>query len=104
MGRGNTCELGRSDQTDPIVYGAARNPWDPSLAPGASSGSSAAAVAAEVVSRSVRDNAAAPDVSSGPAGGDVVPLARAQRPFLEEISREPAGLRVALCTPISGGE
>ena len=52
------------------------------------------------MSRSVRDNAAALDVSSGPAGGDFVPLARPQRPFLEEVSREPAGLRIALCTRI----
>ena len=151
VGRGNTCELGLSGQTDPIVFGAARNPWDPSLAPGASSGGSAAAVAAGVVplahgndgggsirmpaaycglvglkpsrgrnplgpptfgdgahpvvahhvmSRSVRDNAAALDVSSGPVGGDFVPLARPLRPFLEEVSREPAGLRIALCTRI----
>ena len=49
VGRGNTCELGLSGQTDPVVFGAARNPWDPSLAPGASSGGSAAAVAAGVV-------------------------------------------------------
>ena len=151
VGRGNTCELGLSGQTDPVVFGAARNPWDPSLAPGASSGGSAAAVAAGVVplahgndgggsirmpaaycglvglkpsrgrnplgpptfgdgahpvvahhvmSRSVRDNAAALAVSSGPAGGDFVPLARPPRPFLEEVSREPAGLRIALCTRI----
>ena len=29
-----------------------------------------------------------------------MPLARPQRPFLEEVSREPVGLRIALCTRI----
>ena len=150
-GRGNTCELGLSGQTDPIIYGAARNPWDLSVSPGASSGGSAAAVAAGVVplahgndgggsirmpaafcglvglkpsrgrnplgaptygdgahpvvahhvmSRSVRDNAAALDVSSGPTGSDFVPLARPQHSFLDEVSNEARGLRIALCTRI----
>ena len=151
VGRGNTSELGLSGQTDPIIYGAAHNPWDLTVTPGASSGGPAAAVAAGVVplahgndgggsirlpaafcglvglkpsrgrnplgpptfgdgahpvvahhvmSRSVRDNAAALDVSSGPAGGDFVPLARPQRSFLDEVSNEPKGLRIALCTRI----
>ena len=151
MGRGNTCELGLSGQTDPAIYGAARNPWDLSVSPGASSGGSAAAVAAGVVpiahgndgggsirmpaafcglvglkpsrgrnplgaptfgdgahpvvahhvmSRSVRDNAAALDVSSGPKGGDFIPLARPQRSFLDEVANESGGLRIALCTRI----
>ena len=151
VGRGNTCELGLSGQTDPAIYGAARNPWDLSVSPGASSGGSAAAVAAGVVpiahgndgggsirmpaafcglvglkpsrgrnplgaptfgdgahpvvahhvmSRSVRDNAAALDVSSGPNGGDFIPLARPQRSFLDEVANESGGLRIALCTRI----
>ena len=151
VGRGNTSELGLSGQTDPILYGAARNPWDLSVAPGASSGGPAAAVAAGVVplahgndgggsirlpaafcglvglkpsrgrnplgaptfgdgahpvvahhvmSRSVRDNAAALDVSSGPTGGDFVPLARPPRSFLDEVANEPKRLRIALCTRI----
>ena len=53
-----------------------------------------------VMSRSVRDNAAALDVSSGPTGGDFVPLARPQRSFLDEVSNEPTSLRIALCTRI----
>lgn len=151
VGRGNTCELGLSGQTDPAIYGAARNPWDPSVSPGASSGGSAAAVAAGVVplahgndgggsirmpaafcglvglkpsrgrnplgpptdgdgahpivahhvlSRTVRDNAAALDASSGPTGSDFVPLARPKRTFLDETSTEPKRLRIALCTQI----
>ena len=149
VGRGNTCELGLSGQTDPVIYGAARNPWDLSRSPGASSGGSAAAVAAGIVplahgndgggsirmpagfcglvglkpsrgrnplgpptqgdganaviahhvlSRSVRDTAAALDASSGPTGGDFVPLSRPDRPFLQEVRTAPGKLRIALCT------
>ena len=151
VGRGNTCELGLSGQTDPVIYGAARNPWDLSRSPGASSGGSAAAVAAGIVplahgndgggsirmpaafcglvglkpsrgrnplgsplegdgahavvahhvlSRTVRDNAAALDVSCGPTGADFIPLGRPARPFLDEIEIEPGRLRIALCTRI----
>jgi amidase len=130
-----------------------RNPWNPALSPGASSGGSAAAVAAgivplghandgggsirmpaawcglaglkpsrgrnplvappvgdgpygicahHVVTRTVRDLAAALDVSSGPTGGDYIPLARPHRSFLEEVSIEPGCLRIALCTRFPG--
>ena len=151
VGRGNTCELGLSGQCDPVVFGPTHNPWDLSRSPGASSGGSAAAVAAGVVplahgndgggsirmpaafcglvglkpsrgrnplgpptegdgfhpvvahhvlSRSVRDTAAALDVSSGPSAGDFIPLRRPARPFLEEVASEPKKLRIALCTRI----
>ena len=151
VGTGNSSELGLSGQTDPIVYGAAHNPWDLSRAPGASSGGSAAAVAAGIVplahgndgggsirlpaaycslvglkpsrgrnplgpptagdcahpviahhvlSRSVRDSAAALDASSGPVGGDFIPLAAPLGSFLDEVRREPGRLRIALCTRI----
>jgi len=151
VGRGNTCELGLSGQTDPVVYGAARNPWDTSVSPGASSGGSAAAVASGIVplahgndgggsirmpaafcslvglkpsrgrnplgppthgdgahpvvahhvlSRTVRDNAAALDASSGPTGSDFVPLAQPNRSFVSEVCTQPERLRIALCTRI----
>jgi amidase len=44
--------------------------------------------------------AAALDVSSGPTGSDYIPLARPRRSFLEEVSVEPARLRIALCTRV----
>jgi amidase len=49
VGKTNTPEWGMRPVTEPELYGPARNPWDPSLTPGGSSGGSAAAVAAGMV-------------------------------------------------------
>src|SRR5581483_9080605 len=49
LGKTNTPELGQSPTTEPAVFGACRNPWDPGRTPGGSSGGSAAAVAAGLV-------------------------------------------------------
>jgi amidase len=45
----NAPEFGILAHTEPSLYGAARNPWNPDHTPGGSSGGSAAAVAARIV-------------------------------------------------------
>ena len=49
LGKTNTPEFGVAFTTEPRLHGATRNPWDPELSPGGSSGGSAAAVAAGYV-------------------------------------------------------
>lgn len=48
-GRTNTPELALSFTSEPVLHGAAHNPWDPSRSPGGSSGGAAAVVAAGIV-------------------------------------------------------
>jgi amidase len=49
IGKTNTPELAMRPVTEPARFGPARNPWDPRLSAGGSSGGSAAAVAADIV-------------------------------------------------------
>ncbi len=49
MGKTNTPEMGVSPACEPVLHGAARNPWNPERSPGGSSGGAAAAVAARLV-------------------------------------------------------
>jgi len=49
LGRTATPELGFAATTESILTGATRNPWDPNLIAGGSSGGSAAAVAAGII-------------------------------------------------------
>jgi amidase len=56
-----------------------------------------------VVSRSVRDSAAALDATAGPAVGDPYYPPPPARPFLEEVGAPPARLRIALTTEAFGG-
>jgi aspartyl-tRNA(Asn)/glutamyl-tRNA(Gln) amidotransferase subunit A len=46
LGKTNTSELGHKGITDNPLFGRTRNPWNPALTPGGSSGGAAAAVAA----------------------------------------------------------
>ena len=49
LGKTNTPEFGIPPTTEPVAYGATRNPWNPERTPGGSSGGSAAAVASRMV-------------------------------------------------------
>ena len=48
LGKTNTSEFGHKAFTESPLFGITRNPWDPSLTPGGSSGGGAAAVASGV--------------------------------------------------------
>ncbi|MEE9301412.1 MAG: amidase family protein [Alphaproteobacteria bacterium] len=71
-----------------------RNP----LVPPAEGEAAYGLLAHHVIARSVRDSAAALDVTSGPTGGDYIALPKPERPFLEEVTCPPERLRIALCT------
>ena len=49
LGKTNTPEFGLSFTTEPVLHGAARNPWNPAHSTGGSSGGAAALVAARVL-------------------------------------------------------
>jgi amidase len=49
IGKTNTPEFGAGSQTFNQVFGTTRNPWDPGLTPGGSSGGAAAAVASGMI-------------------------------------------------------
>ena len=53
------------------------------------------AVVEHVITRSVRDSAAALDAIAGPDAGAPYLIASPERPFLEEVRREPRRLRIA---------
>ncbi|WP_043342449.1 amidase [Belnapia moabensis] len=57
VGKTNTPEFALSGRTDSPLHGPARNPWDPNLTPGGSSGGSVAAIASGMVPLSLATDA-----------------------------------------------
>jgi len=53
------------------------------------------AVASHVITRSVRDSAAMLDATQGPDAGAPYTLAPPERPYLQEITRDPGSLKIA---------
>jgi Asp-tRNA(Asn)/Glu-tRNA(Gln) amidotransferase A subunit family amidase len=49
IGRSNSPEFGLNPNTEPLLYGSCRNPWNLDYSPGGSSGGAAAAVAAGIL-------------------------------------------------------
>jgi amidase len=152
MGKTNTPEFGLLPTTEPELYGVTRNPWNPELGSGGSSGGACAAVAAgivpvahandgggsiripasacglvglkptrgrnsmapagdmangivaqHVVSRTVRDSAALLDATHGAMPGDPYFPAPPERPYAQEVRRDPGKLRIAFSSlPLTG--
>ncbi|MEK6805843.1 MAG: amidase [Pseudomonadota bacterium] len=72
-----------------IKPGRGRTPWGPAM-----SEAMHGAAMNHVVSRSVRDSAAMLDATHGSEPGSLCHLAPPERPYLEEVMREPGRLRI----------
>ena len=146
FGRTASPEFGLSTTTESALHGQTRNPWNPELTSGGSSGGASSMVAAGVIpianasdgggsirvpasctglfglkptrgrnpmgplvgegwsglatvhaiSRSVRDSALLLDCTAGPDVGAPYWAEPPERPFLEEVGREVAGMKAAV--------
>ncbi|HET9444070.1 MAG TPA: amidase family protein, partial [Acidimicrobiales bacterium] len=83
VGKTNTSELGWKADTVNELFGPTRNPWNPSISPGGSSGGSAAAVAAGMV----------PLATGSDGGGSIrIPASACGLPgFKPSLGRVPTG-------------
>jgi amidase len=125
LGRTNAPELGILPTTEPQFYGPCHNPWIVPVAHANDGGGSIRIPAAccglvglkptrgrnplgpifgdlmdglvseHVVSRTVRDSAAMLDCTAGPDVGDPYWAPPPERPYLEEVSRDPGRRRLA---------
>jgi amidase len=154
FGKSSTPEFGLMPTTEPRLFGATRNPWNPAHSSGGSSGGAGAAVAARIVpvahasdgggsiripasasgvfglkptrarnpigpdrgegwagfscghvlSISVRDSAAMLDATCGAELSSPYAAPPPQRPFAEEVGRDPGKLRIAFTDRSPYGE
>ncbi|MEZ5408228.1 MAG: amidase [Acidimicrobiales bacterium] len=152
LGKTNTPEWGSLPTTEPLAFGATRNPWHPDHSPSGSSGGSAAAVASGmvpmasggdgggsirvpasacglfglkpargrvpsgpdhgevwggfasegVISRSVRDSAAALDAVAGAQRGDANVAPPPGRPYRREVGAPVGRLRIGVLAQAPG--
>jgi amidase len=109
FGKTASPELGKSPVTESLLWGDTRNPWSPAHTPGGSSGGSAAGIVpaahgtdggglstVHALTRSVRDSALLLDIARGPEPGGYGGIAPPERPYAEEVLREPGRLRIGL--------
>jgi amidase len=119
IGKTNSPEFGLSPTTESLLYGITRNPWRTDLAPGGSSGGSAAAVAAGMVplahatdgGGSIRIPASAcglfglkptrARITSGPEGAEGLSGLAAQHVVSRSV-RDSAALLDAIAGPMPG--
>jgi amidase len=125
VGKTNTPEFGLVPTTETELFGPSRNPWNMARTPGGSSGGSiripasccgvfglkptrgrnplgptfgdimSGLLSEHAVTRSVRDSAALLDATSGPDIGDPYWPTPPERPFVDEVGRDPGRLRIA---------
>jgi amidase len=119
VGKTNSPEFGLSPTTESLLYGVTRNPWRSDLAPGGSSGGSAAAVAAGMVpvahatdgGGSIRVPASAcglfglkptrARITAGPEGGEGLSGLAAQHVVSRSV-RDSAAMLDAIAGPMAG--
>ncbi len=119
VGKTNSPEFGLSPTTESLLYGVTRNPWQLDLAPGGSSGGSAAAVAAGMVplahatdgGGSIRIPASAcglfglkptrARISAGPEGGEGLSGLAIQHVVSRSV-RDSAAMLDAIAGPLPG--
>lgn len=119
IGRSNSSEFGLAPVTEPALFGPTRNPWNPDLSPGGSSGGSAAAVAAGILpmghatdgAGSIRIPAACcglfglkptrARITAGPQGGEGLAGLSAQHAVTWSV-RDSAALLDATAGPLAG--